>query len=64
MKVVLDLKNNPKKDDILIFDGKNFECKNYKLFLKDIIVLKDRLEALEETIRILNKEIRVLKGED
>ena len=68
MKIVLDLKNKPKKDDIVIFDGENFECKNYKILFKDlkneVNVLKDRMEALEDTIRILNKEIRILKGED
>lgn len=68
MKVVLELKNKPAKDDILIFDGKEFECINKDMFLKNIkkevFLLEERVRILEQENAVVNKEIKILKGEE
>lgn len=53
MKVILEIKDNPQNGDILIFNGKEWQCKN-----QDIVIKK-----LREKINLLEKENVILKNE-
>jgi hypothetical protein len=68
MKILIDMKNTPKKNDILVFDGKVFECVNKDVILKDLItknfLLEERVKILEQENEVVNREIRILKGEE
>ena len=56
-KLVLELKNMPKKGDIMIFDGDNFKCVSKESFLSE---LNSKINNLDTHINNLEKE---LKGE-
>lgn len=51
----LELKNKPIKGDIMIYNGKEFECITAEEFIKNIV---------KEELKDIKKEIKVLKGED
>lgn len=54
MKIVLDVKNTPIKNDLLIFNGKEWEC-----------VSKDKvLDLLRNEVKDLQKEVLELKQEN
>lgn len=59
MKIVLELKNEPKKDDILIFDGKQFVATSKDLLLKPFT---DNLASFEKNIN--SKIDNFMKGVD
>ena len=58
-KVILELKNEPKKDDILIFDGKQWVATSKDLLLKPFT---DNLASFEKNIN--NKVNSLMKGVD
>lgn len=68
MKLVLELKNKPKKGDVLVFDGKNFECVSSESFLRglnsELRLLKNRVIILTDDVNGLKEEIKILKGEE
>lgn len=66
MKIVIELKNIPKKDDVLVFDGTYFECISKSKFLKsvtdDIKSLKTRMTKAEEDIAELQEDMTEQQG--
>lgn len=68
MKFVLELKNKPRKDDILVFNGESFECVSKQSLIKklelDIRNIDISLENIDLTLEELDKEIKLLKGEE
>lgn len=58
MKLVIDIKGEPKKDDILIFDGNQ-----YKPISKDEFLFKTKkeLEDIKKEFEKLKEEINVFK---
>lgn len=58
-KIILELKNEPKKDDILIFDGKQWVATSKDLLLKPFT---DNLASFEKDIN--NKVNSFMKGVD
>lgn len=67
MKVMIEIKNVPQKNDVLIFDGNQFECINKNMFFQDLIEenfrVKDELRIINEKLIELSNEIKYLKGE-
>lgn len=67
-RIVLDLKNEPKENDILVFDGKQFVCVNKDYFLRFIKnEVKDALEKVDNLsveLDKVKKDVNVLKGEE
>jgi hypothetical protein len=68
MKFVLELKNKPRKDDILVFNGESFECVSKQSLIKklelNICDMDISLKNIDFTLEELSKEIRLLKGEE
>ena len=67
-KIILELKNKPEENDVLIFRNGGFKCLNKDVFLNELDARcfanhKD-IELLKSEIEELKKEIRFLKGED
>lgn len=58
-KIILELKNEPKKDDILIFDGKQWVATSKDLLLKPFT---DNLASFEKDIN--SKVDSFMKGVD
>lgn len=61
MKLVLDLKNEPTEDDVLIFDGKQWKCIKKAQLLNDMPLLKkevnDFKEETKESLESFKKQI-------
>lgn len=56
MKIVVDIKGELKKDDILIYDGSNFKGVNKDIFLKETNVRYKELQGkYEELINDFNE---------
>ena len=68
MNVVLELKNTPKLGDILVCDKDGIKSISKVAFLGDLLKeikeLHIALENADKSINELNKEIRILKGEE
>lgn len=58
MKIVLELKNEPQKNDILCYNGSEWECISKNQFLYQVEKNKQELEKLNEDLRY---EIQNLK---
>lgn len=58
-KIILELKNEPKKDDILIFDGKQWVATSKDLLLKPFT---DNLASFEKNIS--STVIKFMEGVD
>ena len=54
MKIVLEIANKPKKNDLLIFNGKEWEAINKDLLLKH---LSDKIEETSKSNKEANLEI-------
>ena len=61
MKVMIDLYCNPKKGDVLVFNGSCFEGVKKELLFLDT---KDKIQKLTRKIEKLEEEIKILKGEE
>lgn len=48
MKIVLELKDKPQKDDILVFNGKEWECRYKDYLLKQVYEQQKEIEELKE----------------
>lgn len=69
MKIVIELKNTPKKGDVLVFlDAENVECisqnKFFKTLTNRIKSVENSVSALDERVTALEEDVSVLKGED
>ncbi len=51
MKIVLELQNEPQKNDVLLFDGKKWVCISKNLFLKEYNKQLADLQTENETLR-------------
>lgn len=56
MKIEVDIKYKPKKDEVIIYDGEKWVTISIHKLLKEIKPLQDR-------IRIVEDEIKMIKGE-
>ena len=48
MKIVLELKNTPNKNDILVYNGSEWECISTNQYLSKIVVLEQEQKELKE----------------
>lgn len=55
-RIILDIKNMPKKDDVLIFNGTEFECKNKSILTQDFV------KEMEKQLNNFSKEIADMKS--
>lgn len=66
MKLVLELKNEPKKDDVLIFDGERFVCVKKDIFLKSldakICDLNNKISQLNKIIAEIDNRLMIQEG--
>lgn len=58
MKLVLELKNEPLKNDILLYNGSGWECVSKNLFMKEY---NKKLADLESKNDELEKELKEFK---
>ena len=62
MKVVVDVKGNPKKNDVIVFDGKNFVFINKNhICLDNDIKIKNLTEYIEELKQIIQQQREEIK---
>ena len=64
LKIVLELENEPKKDDILVFNGEKFECVSKSSFLRELKDINIALDNVDKALQKISEDIRILKGED
>lgn len=60
-KIVLELKNMPKKGDILVFDGERFEAVSIDTLNAKI---NSKINETSNRVTKLEENVKVLKGED
>lgn len=53
-KIMLELKNEPKKGDMLIFNGKEFECRSKDWIENDIL---ERLKGYEKLLLTFDNKL-------
>lgn len=58
MKIVVNIKDIPTKDSMLVYDGENWECISKYQLLKDVPTLKKEFAELEAKVE---QEIANLK---
>lgn len=60
MKLVLEIKNKPQKNDILLYNGREWECISTSEYLNRVTLLQ---KAFEEREKEHKKELETLKNQ-
>ena len=60
MKIEIDIKNKPKKNDIAIFDGEKWQLVSLNKFLNEI---NNHIKIIEDRVSSLEEDIKLIKGE-
>lgn len=58
MRIVLELKNEPTKDDVLVYNGNEWECVSKTRLLRQVTINADSIETLKA---VYENDIRELK---
>ncbi len=58
MRIVLELKNEPTKDDVLVYNGNEWECVSKARLLRQVTI---NAEAIETLKAVYENDIRELK---
>lgn len=60
MKIEIDIKHKPRKNDIVIFDGEKWEVVSLDKFLNEI---NNHIKNVEIRVSELENDIKLIKGE-
>lgn len=60
MKIEIDIKQKPKKNDIAIFDGEKWQLISIDKYLNEI---KDIVKGVKDRVSSLEEDIKLIKGE-
>lgn len=60
MKIEIDIKHKPRKNDIAIFDGEKWEVVSLDKFLNEI---NNHIKNVEIRVSGLENDIKLIKGE-
>lgn len=60
MKIEIDIKHKPKKNDVVIFDGEKWEVVSIYKFINEV---NNHINAVENIVAKLESDIKLIKGE-